>query len=190
MIVRPLEKEDVAEAVRILLLSFDRELSVVFKDIYFAGEILREFFSKNAEGCFVAEKERILGFSRISFEKHDISKFLREKLGLLEGLRAFLLLKFFVRNPRKGEAFIDFIAVSPLRRNEGIGSAMMEKLIEVAEEKEARRLNCIIRADSDAISFFQKFGFEVANILENKLAEKYFSSKQWLLMSKDLSTNE
>ncbi|MEM0315709.1 MAG: N-acetyltransferase [Archaeoglobaceae archaeon] len=190
MIVRPLEKEDIAEAVRILLLSFDRELSVVFKDVYFAGEILREFFSRDAEGCFVAEKERVLGFSRISFGKHDVSSFLREKLGFLEGLRASLLLKFLIRKPKRGEAFIDFIAVSPLRRNEGIGSAMMEKLIEVAKKKEVRRLNCVIRADSDAVSFFQKFGFEVANILENKLAEKYFSSRQWLLMSKDLSANE
>lgn len=189
MIVRPLEKEDIGEAVRILLLSFDRELSTIFRDIYFAGEILREFFSRNMEGCFVAEKDRILGFSCISFGKHEISKFLREKLGFLQGLRASLLLKFFFRDPKKGEAFLDFIAVSPLRRNEGIGSAMMKKLIEVAENR-ARRLNCIISAESDAISFFQKFGFEISSVFENKLAEKYFSTKQWFLMSKDLSAGD
>lgn len=189
MIVRPLKREDVGEAVRILLLSFNRELSTIFKDIYLAGDVLRDFFSRNTRDCFVAEDGRILGFSRLSFEKHEISKFLKEKLGFLNGLRASLLLKFFLRDPKKGEAFIDFIAVSPLRRNEGIGSAMMEKLIEVAKEK-AIRLNCIISAESDAITFFRKFGFEVLSVFENKLAEKYFSSGKWILMSKDLSASD
>lgn len=190
MIVRPLRRDDIGEAVRILLLSFDRELSVIFRDVYFAGEFLRDFFSRNMGGCFVAEKERVLGFSCISFEEHKIFKFLREKLGFLEGWRASLLLKFFVRNPKKGEAFIDFIAVSPLRRNEGAGSAMMKKLVEVASYKGVRHLKCIIRADSDAVTFFQRFGFEVANVLESKFAEKYFSSRQWLVMNKDLSAKD
>lgn len=189
MIVRPLERKDVGEATRILLLSFDRELSTIFGDVYTAGEILRDFFSRNTEGCFVAEKDRVLGFSRLSFEKHEISKFLREKLGFLKGSRASLLLKFFLRDPKKGEAFLDFIAVSPLRRREGVGTAMMKKLIEVAEGK-VKRLTCMVRAESDAIAFFEKFGFEVSSFFENRLAEKYFSSRQWVLLSKDLCASD
>lgn len=188
MIVRPLKKEDLREAVRILILSFDRELLVIFKDIYFAGEVLFDFFNRNMQGCYVAEKERVLGFSCISFEEHKLFKFLRERMGFVEGLRASLLLKFFARNPKRGEAFIDFIAVSPLRRNEGIGSAMMKKLIDVAMERDVFRLNCMVRAESDAVTFFRKFGFEIVSVFENKLAEKYFFSRQWFVMSKDLST--
>lgn len=190
MRVRPLERGDVGEAVRILLLSFDRELSTIFRDIYFAGEVLRDFFSSNMDGCFIAEKERILGFSCISFGEQKIFKFLRDRIGFLESLRASLLLRFFIRKPKKGEAFINFIAVSPLRRHEGIGSAMMKKMIEVAEDRKAARLSCIIRADSEALEFFQKFGFEVTSVFENKFAEKYFFSNQWILMSKDLSTRK
>ncbi|MCS7119367.1 MAG: GNAT family N-acetyltransferase [Archaeoglobaceae archaeon] len=188
MIVRPLEKKDIGEAVRILLLSFDREISVIFRDIYFAGEILKEFFNRNLENCFVAEKGRILGFSCISFKKHKIFKFLRERMGFIEGLRASLLLRFFLRDPQKDEAFLDFIAVSPLRRREGIGSAIMEKLIEVSKEKNVRSLNCIIHADSDLVLFFKKFDFEIVKMFESRLAEKYFSSRVWFLMSKYISS--
>ncbi|MEM0350432.1 MAG: GNAT family N-acetyltransferase [Archaeoglobaceae archaeon] len=190
MRVRPLEKADVAEAVRILLLSFDREISAIFRDIYFAGEILKDFFIRNPENCFVAEKERILGFSCISFEEHKIFKFLRERMGFLEGYRASLLLKFFMRNPKKGEAFIDFIAVTPLRRREGVGSALMKRMIESAKEREVKRLNCLVRSESESLPFFEKFGFKVVKVFESKLAEKYFYTKLWFLLSKDLSSND
>ncbi len=190
MIVRPLEKGDVAEAVRILLLCFDRELSVIFRDLYIAGDVLKEFFAKNPENCFVAEDRRILGFSRISFDKQKISGFLRRKMGLVDGIRASLLIKFFARNPKKEEAFIDFIAVSPLRRRESIGSEIMKRLIEEARKNNKSRLVCLIRAESETIAFFEKFGFKVREIFENKFAERYFSSRHWLLLSKDLQKNE
>uniref|UniRef100_A0A7J2TIR7 N-acetyltransferase n=1 Tax=Archaeoglobus fulgidus TaxID=2234 RepID=A0A7J2TIR7_ARCFL len=190
MIVRPLKREDVSEAVRILLLSFDKELSVIFKDLYIAGDVLKDFLIENPENCFVAEERRILGFSRISLGKEKIFEFLRKKMGLVHGLRASLLMKFFVRNPRKEEAFIDFIAVSPLRRREGIGSAMMEKLIEVAREEKRSFLSCLIKSESESLSFFERFGFKVEKVLENKLAERYFSARHWLLLRKDLSPDE
>lgn len=188
MIVRRLEKSDLSDALRILVLSFEREITTIFRDADFAREILREFFEKNPEGCFVAEDGRVIGFLRISFGEQKIFGFLREKLGFIDGLRASLLLKFFVKNPKKGEGFLDFIVVSPLRRKKGAGSALMQRAIEEANKRNLKSLKCMISAESEAINFFEKFGFEVEKLLESKLAERYFSSKDWVILKKDLST--
>ncbi|MDK2876416.1 MAG: hypothetical protein PWQ22_826 [Archaeoglobaceae archaeon] len=188
MRIRELRDEDLVDAVRILALSCERELTVIFRDIDVARDLLREFFKKEKEGCYVAEDGRVLAFAWVLLNKVRIFKFLREQIGFIDGLRAYLLLKFFLRTPKKGECFLIFIAVSPLRRWSGIGSALMERVIEDLREKKLKRINCIIPAESDSLAFFNKLGFEVANIFENSLAEKYFFSRQWVLMSKDLSS--
>jgi ribosomal protein S18 acetylase RimI-like enzyme len=46
-------------------------------------------------------------------------------------------------------------------------------------------LVCLIRAESENIAFFEKFGFKVREIFESKFAEKYFSSRYWFLLGKD-----
>lgn len=188
MKIRKPGDEDLFDAVRVLALSCERELNVIFKDIDVAREILFEFFKMNKEGCYVAEDGRILAFTWVLIQKLNPLNFLRERLGLIEGLRAYLLLKFFLRKPKKGECFLVFLAVSPLRRGSGIGTALMEKVIGDLRGKKMRRISCILPADSDAVAFFRRLGFEVDEIFENRLAEKYFFSRQWVLMGKDLSS--
>ncbi|MEM1579191.1 MAG: GNAT family N-acetyltransferase [Archaeoglobaceae archaeon] len=187
MIVRPLKRSDLNDVIRILVLSFERELATIFRDVDLAREILGEFFEKNPEGCFVAEDGRVVGFLRITFEEQKIFGFLREKLGFIDGLRASLLLKFFVKNPKKGEGFVNFIVVSPFRRGNGIGSALMRRAIEEARIRNLKSLKCMISAGSESITFFEKFGFEIEKLIESKLAERYFSSKEWVILKKDLS---
>jgi ribosomal protein S18 acetylase RimI-like enzyme len=188
MKIRKLRDEDIVDAVRVLALSCERELSAVLKDIDFARDILFEFFKMNKEGCYVAEDGRVLAFTWVLIQKVNPLKFLRKRLGLIDGLRAYLLLKFFLRKPKKGECFLVFLAVSPLRRGSGIGTTLMEKVIEDLREKKMRRITCILPANSDAVVFFRKIGFDVDEIFENRLAEKYFFSRQWILMGKDLSS--
>jgi len=187
MRIRELRDEDLVDAVRILALSFEKELLTIFKDIDIARDLLMEFFEDYKVGCYVAEEERILAFAWVLKEKPQIFKFLRSRLGLLNGLRSYLLLKFFLRMPKNGEGFLAFIAVSPLRRKAGIGTALMKEIISRAKSENFKLLNCILPAESDAIPFFKKLGFEIAGVFENKLAEKYFSSKVWVLITKDLS---
>lgn len=187
MKIRELKDEDVADAVRILVLCFEKELMTIFKDIDLARDILKEFFKEHREGCYVAEEERVVAFACFLSEKPKILKFLRSRMGILNALRAYLLIKFFLRPPRNREAHLVFIAVSPLRRRVGIGSALMNEIINWAKFKNFRYLNCIVQADNDAVLFFKNLGFEIGNVFENRLAEKYFFSREWVLMSKDLS---
>lgn len=190
MRIRELRDEDLVDAVRIMALTFERELTVIFKDLDIARELLVDFFRKNKNGCYVAEDNRVLAFAWYLSRKKKIFKFLREKLGFVDGLRAYLLLRFFVRTPKKGEGFLVFICVSPLRRVTGIGSALMLEIIKRAKEEGLNSLKCIIPAESDSVYFFKKFGFELTKLFENSLAKKYFSSKEWILMRKDLSALE
>ncbi|MCX8172414.1 MAG: GNAT family N-acetyltransferase [Archaeoglobaceae archaeon] len=188
MRVRGLKDDDLTDAIRILTLCFERELKTIFKDVEIAREILKEFFKFNRDGVLVAEEERVLAIAwLLSDNRLRILKFLRNEMGFIDGLRAYLLLKFFLRKPKKGEGFLVFIAVSPLRRGLGIGSAMMREIIANAKSKNLRCVKCVVRADSDALVFFRNFGFEIIGVFKNRLAEKYFLSKEWILLSKDLS---
>ncbi|MEM0215604.1 MAG: GNAT family N-acetyltransferase [Archaeoglobaceae archaeon] len=187
MKIRELRDDDLVDAVRILALCFEKELTAVFRDIDISRELLIDFFRENKNGCYVVEDRRVIAFAWILTEKKRILKFLRKRIGILDGLRAYLLLRFFVRTPKKGEAFLIFICVSPLRQKSGVGSALMLEIIKRAKESGVKLLKCIIPAESNSVYFFKKFGFEIIQLFENRLAEKYFSSNQWILMSKYLS---
>ncbi|MEM2086546.1 MAG: GNAT family N-acetyltransferase [Archaeoglobaceae archaeon] len=186
MKIRELRDQDLVDAVRILALCFEKELTTILKDVDIARELLMEFFRKNKNGCYVAEEERVVAFGWLLSEKLKIFKFLREKIGLVDGLRAYLLLRFFVRAPKKGEGFLVFVAVSPLRRRNGIGSRLMKRIIEEAKNMNLKRLKCIIPVNSDSLPFLTALGFETVDLFENRLAEKYFSSREWILLRKDL----
>ncbi|MCS7131021.1 MAG: GNAT family N-acetyltransferase [Archaeoglobaceae archaeon] len=187
MKIRELRDEDLVDAVRILALCFEKELITIFRDLDLAREILKEFFKEHKEGCYVAEDGRVLAFAWLLSEKPKILKFLKSQVGFLNALRAYLLLKFFLRSQKNGEVYLAFIAVSPLRQRAGIGSALMNEIIKQAKFKNFRSMNCIVQADSEAVLFFKNLGFEIRNFFENRLAEKYFSAKEWVLLSKDLS---
>ncbi|MEM2727057.1 MAG: GNAT family N-acetyltransferase [Archaeoglobaceae archaeon] len=187
MKIRELRDEDLVDAVRILALCFEKELTTIFKDVDIARELLMDFFRENKNGCYVAEDERVVAFAWLLSRKQKIFGFLRKKIGFVDGLRAYLLLRFFVRTPKKGEGFLVFICTSPLRLKVGIGSALMQKIINRAKEEGLESLKCIAPADSDSVLFFKKMGFEISNLFNNRLAEKYFSSREWVLMTKDLS---
>ncbi len=187
MRVRELEKSDVRDAVRILVLSFDRELNGIFNDVELARELLFKFFSDYSENCFVAEGGRVVGFASYSTRKMPVSKFLRRELGFVKGIKTSLLIDYLCPKPKKGEGTINFIVVSPLRRNSGVGSTLLSRIIEDAREKGVRSLKSYVSVENDAgIGLFTKFGFEIEKMLDNSFAEKNFGQKQWYLMRLEL----
>ena len=184
MRVRELEREDARDAVRILVLAFSRELNGIFGDTELARELFFKFFSMHTEECLVAEAERIIGFASYSFRQRlPVSGFLKKELGFVRGLKASLLIRYLCPKPKKGRAVINFIAVSPLRRNSGAGSALLEKIVERVREGGGREIECYVSVDNDSgIGLLTKFGFEIAKMLDNRFAEKNFGAKQWYLM--------
>uniref|UniRef100_A0A7C3MA70 N-acetyltransferase n=1 Tax=Archaeoglobus fulgidus TaxID=2234 RepID=A0A7C3MA70_ARCFL len=184
MRVRELEDGDIRDAVRILVLSFSRELNGIFGDIELARELFFKFFSLQRKECLVAESDRIVGFASYSFRQRlPISGFLRRELGFVRGVKASLLIRYLCPKPRKGKAVINFIAVSPLRRNCGAGSLLLERIIESVREGGGKEIECLVSVDNDeGIGLLSKFGFEIARMLDNSFAEKNFGIKQWYLM--------
>lgn len=184
MRVRELREEDARDAVRILVLSFGRELNGIFGDTELARELFFKFFSTHTEECLVVEAERIIGFASYSLKQRlPISDFLKKELGFVKGLKLSMLIRYLCPKPKKGKAVINFIAVSPLRRNSGAGSALLEKIVERVKEGGGKEIECYVSVDNDAgIGLLTKFGFEVARMLDNRFAEKNFGARQWYLM--------
>ncbi len=183
MKIRDLEKDDVKDAVRILILSFERELFGIFGDVELARELFFEYFTLYPEYCYVAEEERVVGFASMSFGKMKIGSFLRKKLGFVKGTKFGMLIRYLCPPPKKDEATINFIAVSPLRRGKGVGTALLEKLLEVARIEGKRKIKCYVSVDNDSgIGLLTKFKFSIANMIDNSFAEKHFGQRRWYLM--------
>ncbi len=187
MIVRELRVEDVRDAVRILTLSFEREIFCVFRDLELAKEIFFEYFSENLDGCIVAEEERVIGFAYTSFQEHNWGSFLRKKFGFVKGSKLSLLLSYLCPNPKKDEAVINFISVSPLRRGKGVGTKLLERIIDDCKKRGKRKVKCWVSVENDAgLALFTKFNFKIAKMIDNKFAEKNFGQRQWYLMELQL----
>jgi ribosomal protein S18 acetylase RimI-like enzyme len=181
--IRELEPKDVRDAVRILILSFERELFGIFNDLELAREILFEYFSVYRDGCFVAESERILGFASVSFSSPPTRRFFRNKLGIIRGTKISLLISYLCPKPKSSGATINFIAVSPLKREKGIGSALLRRIIDEALRAEKKEISCYVSVDNDAgISLLTKHGFQIVRMLDNSFAEKRFGQRKWYLM--------
>jgi len=182
MRIRELSGEDVRDAVRILLLSFSRELNGIFGDTELARELLFKFFSNHMAECLVAESDRIVGFASYSFEHNLPLDFFRRELGFVRGLKTSLLIRYLCPKAKGKRATLNFLAVSPLRRNSGVGSALMKEIVDRLEGR-ARVMECNVSIDNDAgIALLTKFGFEVVKMIENNFSEKYFGVRQWYRM--------
>ncbi len=186
MRIEELREEHVRDAVRILILSFERELNGIFGDLELARELLFEYFSSEHDGCFVALDNRVVGFASVVMRKTALGKFLRKRLGFVRGTRASLLIGYLCPKP-KGFATVNFIAVSPLRRGKGVGSKLMERLVSHAASEGAEALKCCVAVDNDAgIALLTKFGFEIEKMIDNRFAEKHFGRRQWYVMRRCL----
>ncbi len=183
MKIERLKVEHLNEAVRVLALAYSNELSHIFGDLEIGRSILLEYFSQNPSG-FVAVEDRVVGFANLSFKKKSFLNFMCKNLGFLRGIRVSLLLKFLCPDPKKGEATIDFIAVSPLKLRKGVASALMNAMIEEATNKKVKRIKCLVPLNS--LDVFEKFGFKADRLIESKFALKHVGRKEWCLMVKEL----
>lgn len=185
MKIERLRAEHLREAVRVLALAYSNELSHIFGDLEIGRSLLLDYFSQNPSG-FVAVEDRVVGFASLSFRKKGMNflKFMCRNLGFLMGVRVSLLLKFLCPDPKKGEATLDFIAVSPLKQRKGVASALMNAMIEESMNKKVKRIKCLVPLET--LDLFENFGFEAEKFVESRLALKHLGRKEWCLMVKKL----
>lgn len=64
----------------------------------------------------------------------------------------------------------EIMSLDSLKENQGIGTALVNKVIEIAREKKCRKIELITTNDNiNAIGFYQKRGFEMSNLYCNAL---------------------
>jgi len=186
MKIRKLEREDVRDAVRILLLFFEKVFYRIFGDLELARELFFEYFEENTDGCYVAEEERIVGFAYTSSKKQDFGKFFRRKLGFVKGTKIGLLLSYICPKPKRDELVINFLAISPLRMDERICLSLLEKIAEDAVKDKKKRIKCLISIENELLDTYTDFGFKIKKVFDSRFAEKNFGVRVWNLMELEL----
>lgn len=190
--VRKARKEDLNDILRILSSSFERELEKIFGDSFEGKEILRRAIESLDElkGIYVAESmKKVLGCVGISAKELDfkipIGREVIKSLGFTKGLKAKLLLSFFKEKPKKNDICINYLAVSKFYRNLGIGTALYNKVEELARLNNKSRIKVWVSVENDdGVDFFLKRDFQIAKMIDSKFAEKHFGQRYWYLLEK------
>ena len=190
--VRKARKEDLNDILRILSSSFERELEKIFGDSFEGKEILRRAIESLDElkGIYVAESmKKVLGCVGISAKELDfkipIGREAIKSLGFTRGLKAKLLLSFFKEKPKKNDICINYLAVSKFYRNLGIGTALYNKVEELARLNNKSRIKVWVSVENDdGLDFFLKRNFQIAKMIDSKFAEKHFGQRYWYLLEK------
>ncbi|MBF6595893.1 MAG: GNAT family N-acetyltransferase [Thermaceae bacterium] len=87
-------------------------------------------------------------------------RLLKETLGLLGAIRAFLVLSLLERKCVSGQLLMDGIAVSPKMRGGGIGTRLLHRLIEYARNEGYQSLRLdVIDTNPAARRLYERVGF-------------------------------
>ena len=72
------------------------------------------------------------------------------------------------------EGHITNIAVDPSYRRMGIGSRLMESVIEIAQRSKLRGLTLEVRvSNTEAISMYKRFGFKIEGLRKNYYSDTH-----------------
>lgn len=116
---------------------------------------LRQFWKKNWDADFVVAHGTI-------FHPENVSGFIalegNEWIGLIT--HTFL------------ETDCEIVSIDSLRENEGIGTALIEKVVEEAKANQCRRVHLTTTNDNlRGLGFYQKRGFHLAALRPNAMEE-------------------
>ena len=83
-------------------------------------------------------------------------------LGIVNGIRACLIMSFYDRKPSTGELIMDGIAVHPDYRGRGIGTELLNRIVSYASENGYMSVRLdVIDTNSEARKLYERFGFRV-----------------------------
>ena len=104
----------------------------------------------------------------------DLATLVKE-LGLVGGLRAAVVFSLYERRPADGELLMDGIAVSASRRGMGVGTRLLEFLLEYAEANDYATVRLdVVDINSAARRLYERVGFETTTV-------ERFPYLRWLL---------
>ena len=183
-IIRPATKADAIPLVNVIFDSKSTHINSVFSKIEAkARKCLAESYSNNIEGVYVlVEGEEIIGALKLKVLENTKTKSyplssLVKHFGFLKGIKSGVLLAMLDEyQPKKNEAFLEFISIKSSWQRSDAFQFLIEKAVKLSIASKKKKLSYIIpRTEKNVSHFIEKRGFEhKKNIFS--LAGKIFSS--------------
>lgn len=158
-----LENHQFSEAAQIYYQAFERKLQPSLKDSISGQQILSESF--NPAQVIVALKDNILvgvvGFQSTEsrFVNPKLSSFIKQ-FGLIRGWTQYLIMALISRYPTKSELVLDGIAVNQSMRGQGVGTQLLNTVVEYANNHKFTRVRLdVIDTNPDARRLYERVGF-------------------------------
>ncbi len=200
--IRHFENDDLDSVAHILVDAFYSK----FNTLSLSNETLSQLFidtgfanSKSFQGYIVAEvNNKVLGVMLLKWknqkrtENHNTLNFfeLCKKYGSINMIKFILCAALLHENSKKGECYIEYIAVSPEARGLGIGTMLLNYGREFVCKTPYLNQYTLYVASSNksAIRLYNHLGFCIKNSESSLLTSIIFKEKKWLYMVNNLSS--
>ncbi|MDX1993153.1 MAG: GNAT family N-acetyltransferase [bacterium] len=151
------------QAAQIYVDAFRKKLTPIFKTTETAVEILQQ--DLNGRHAIVAlQDDHLLGLTGLHLPDghfmHIQPRTVMRHLGTLEGGLRYLLMGLLARTTRPGELLMDGIAVHASARGRGIGSKLLNAVIDYARSHHYQRVRLdVVDTNPDAKRLYERIGF-------------------------------
>jgi ribosomal protein S18 acetylase RimI-like enzyme len=149
--------------------AFSAKLGVAIPDPKQRLSILTQGFQPKF--CWVAMRdEELVGIAGYKNAQGSLTggiswRLLQTELGYRGALRALAILALLDRDHTPGELLLDGICVAANMRGQGVGSQLLQQLIQYAEREGYQRLRLdVVNTNPDAKRLYQRMGFNVTAI--------------------------
>lgn len=199
--VRPYLKEDYESVIEILLHSFGSKFNNLTR---LNKEELKNYATEAAffdrfptHGYFVATlNNKVVGVVKCGYTNQkklkDLEKksffYLVKKYGLLNVLKLSFASILLSSNAVPGEYYIEHIAVSESARGHGLGTLLINRVFEEANQLNEIHKVTLYVADSNpgAKKLYEKLGFRTIKKRRSLLMHLFFKNRTWYYMTKNL----
>jgi len=152
-------------------------------------------FSSPFSGYIVAEENNeILGVMVLKWlnqnrppEEHSLME--ASKYGWWKVIKLLFGLWILPGKPKKGECYIEHIAVKPEARGKRVGTKLLEYGEELAHEEGFDNFTLSVSSlNSGAIKLYERLGFEIIRSERSFLTKRLFGIREWHYMSQILTS--
>ncbi|MET1416352.1 GNAT family N-acetyltransferase [Roseibium sp. HPY-6] len=178
-----------ATAARLFWFAFRDKLEMVLgpeeKALLFLEAVLDPDYAVSA----TAPDGKLLGLAGYKTDEGALAggslSDLRAVYGLFGGFWRGLLLEMLERKTEAGCLLMDGIFVSEAARGQGIGKALLERIFELAAERDLKRVRLdVIDKNTRAKALYERVGFEPISVEETGLFQHVFNFSSATRMEK------
>ena len=156
-------KQYLNQVIDIFLSGFEEKFAYIIKDNKNSYEIYSLLLT-NENFIYIEDKGELLGILTYSIkEKSEQRIHLRQiikLMGIRKGIKVACKLSVFIHKVQKEELYIDYIAVNQNSRGKGIGTKLLHKALEIANEYNKQSVSLqVINTNPRAKKLYESMGF-------------------------------